>query len=65
MGLACSLNDEVSVPANTVTTDFDLAFDDIDDKELDAYIMNEDEVEHKRSLWMQINAEYLEQQKSK
>ncbi|KAF2889585.1 hypothetical protein ILUMI_16588, partial [Ignelater luminosus] len=65
MGLADSLEDTVNIPLNTPTTEVDLTFDDIDDEEIDAYIMNKDEVEHKSGLWHKLNANYLEQQKGK
>lgn len=63
MGLASSLDDVVTAPSTTPTLEVTLNFDDIDDKELDAYIMNENEIKHKSGLWLEANAEYLKQQK--
>lgn len=41
----------------------DLDFDDIDDAELDSYIMTDPEFEMKNELWHEINADYLQKQK--
>ncbi|XP_063985755.1 transcription factor IIIB 90 kDa subunit [Diachasmimorpha longicaudata] len=38
---------------------------DVDDEELDSYIMTEKEASMKSSLWHKVNATYLEQQKEK
>ncbi|KAK4885158.1 hypothetical protein RN001_001429 [Aquatica leii] len=65
MGLACSLEDVVNAPTNTPSIEVNLTFDDIDDDELDAYIMTEDEVKHKNGLWLEENASYLELLKEK
>ncbi|XP_025833129.1 transcription factor IIIB 90 kDa subunit isoform X2 [Agrilus planipennis] len=64
MGLAKSLDDTRTIPANT-QTEIEIDLDDVDDEELDAYIMNEDEVQHKDGLWHKLNASYLEEQKIK
>lgn len=39
--------------------------DDIDDEELDNYILSEKEVQSKSALWNKVNATYLVQQKEK
>lgn len=38
---------------------------DLDDEELDSYIMSEKEAQFKHNLWNKVNAEYLTQQKEK
>lgn len=38
---------------------------DLDDEELDSYIMSEKEAQSKHNLWNKVNAEYLTQQKEK
>ncbi|KOC67649.1 Transcription factor IIIB 90 kDa subunit [Habropoda laboriosa] len=38
---------------------------DLDDEELDSYIMSEKEAQFKHNLWNKVNAEYLIQQKEK
>ncbi|XP_076164118.1 brf RNA polymerase III subunit isoform X2 [Ptiloglossa arizonensis] len=38
---------------------------DLDDDELDSYIMSEKEAQFKHNLWNKVNAEYLTQQKEK
>ncbi|KAF5271769.1 hypothetical protein FQA39_LY08092 [Lamprigera yunnana] len=60
MGLASSLDDIVNAPTNTHSIAVDLTFDDVDDEELDAYIMNDDEFKEKNGLWLKENASYLE-----
>ncbi|KAM6906589.1 transcription factor IIIB 90 kDa subunit [Lycodopsis pacificus] len=43
----------------------ELDLKDIDDQEIDKYILNDREVEVKTELWMKQNAEYLKEQKEK
>ncbi|KAL6095420.1 brf1 [Pungitius sinensis] len=43
----------------------ELDLKDIDDQEIDKYILNDQEVEVKTELWMKQNAEYLKEQKEK
>lgn len=38
---------------------------DIDDEELDSYILSEKESQSKSALWNKVNADYLAQQKEK
>lgn len=64
MGLVNSLEDVVNT-ANALPEEVDLSFDDIDDAELDSYIMNEDEIKYKDGLWHKVNAAYLAEMKSK
>ncbi|CAL7951664.1 unnamed protein product [Xylocopa violacea] len=45
------------------TGEIDIA--DLDDEELDGYIMTEKEAQFKHNLWNKVNAEYLLQQKEK
>lgn len=65
MGLANSLDDVGNPTLNTSFTEVNLTIDDIDDEELDAYIMSEEEFLRKDGLWHKINATYLEEQRSK
>lgn len=64
MGLANSIDDVVPTESNT-HTEIEVTFDDIDDEELDAYIMTDDEFQRKNGLWLKLNATYLEEQRSK
>lgn len=66
MGLATSLEDtsnSAAAPSNDAA--FDMSFDDIDDDEIDTYIMTPHESERKSGLWLQLNSDYLEKQKNK
>lgn len=63
IGLPSSLDDTSNAVTNNESEEFDLSLDDVDDEELDAYIMNESEVKRKSCLWLKHNAAYLEQQK--
>ncbi|XP_045460497.1 transcription factor IIIB 90 kDa subunit [Harmonia axyridis] len=67
MGLAKSLDDTSNAPqAEAVESlEIDLNFDDIDDDEIDSYIMSENEYLRKNGLWNMRNAKYLEEQKEK
>ncbi|KAF5294970.1 hypothetical protein FQR65_LT10613 [Abscondita terminalis] len=65
MGLVNSLEDVVNAPTSTHLVAVNLTFDDVDDEELDAYIMTDDEVKHKNGLWLEENASYLELLKEK
>lgn len=44
-------------------TDCDLSLDDIDDEELDGYIMTENEAQYKDQMWKKLNADYLHEAK--
>lgn len=66
MGLANSMDDcpdvrSQSKPLEDGNGEIDLA--DIDDDEIESYIMSEREAQYKDSLWMKINATYLKEQK--
>lgn len=63
MGLANSLDDTSNAFQPSTAYEVDFTFEDIDDAELDTYIMTEHEFECKNVLWHQRNAEYLEEQK--
>lgn len=63
MGLANSLDDTSNAVPGISTEEFDLSLDDIDDEELEAYIMSEHEFQCKSGLWHKCNAAYLEEQK--
>lgn len=65
MGLANSLEDTSNALQPSTAYEVNFTFEDIDDAELDTYIMTEDEFECKNDLWHQRNAEYLEEQKGK
>lgn len=43
----------------------EIDLDDIDDNEIDSYIMSEQEALNKDSLWMKVNADYLKELKEK
>lgn len=45
--------------------DEELDITDIDDEEIDSYIMSSAEIKQKTKLWMTINAEYLKEQEEK
>ncbi|XP_060518423.1 transcription factor IIIB 90 kDa subunit [Cylas formicarius] len=64
MGLANSLEDTSNAPQPEKVV-FNLDFEDLDDEELDSYIMSEQEYRSKNGLWTKLNADYLEKQKAK
>lgn len=64
MGLANSLDDTSNAIRNSPERHVDLSLDDIDDEEIDTYIMSENEYQMKHGLWHELNASYLEEQKS-
>ncbi|KAJ8924186.1 hypothetical protein NQ315_006977, partial [Exocentrus adspersus] len=65
MGLANSLDDTSNACQPSTAFEVDFTFDDIDDSELDTYIMTDTEFECKSGLWHQKNADYLEEQRVK
>lgn len=65
MGLAKSLEDTSNAVQNSPALAVDMSLDDIDDEEIDTYIMSETEYQKKNGLWHALNATYLEEQKSK
>lgn len=64
LGLVSTLDEVVSEP-NLNSETINLNLDDVDDEEIDYYIMNDDEIAKKDGLWHQNNAAYLEEVKSK
>lgn len=50
-------------PNTTVPGDGELIADDLDDDELDQYILTDKESKFKDTLWMKINENYLQEQK--
>lgn len=55
--------------SNAVDTNIDLNLDeksleDLDDDELDSYIVSDDEFEQKKKAWLELYSAYLEEQKS-
>lgn len=66
MGLVKSLEDTSNAVQNPpMGLSVDMSLDDIDDEEIDTYIMSENEYQKKDGLWHEMNAPYLEEQKSK
>lgn len=66
IGLPSSIDDTSNAFQPTVTEiNLDMNFDDIDDEELDSYIMTDNEYETKNEIWHTINADYLQKQKEK
>ncbi|XP_017886823.1 transcription factor IIIB 90 kDa subunit isoform X2 [Ceratina calcarata] len=68
MGLMSMRDRENETKDNTcafenVSGEIDLA--DLDDEELDSYIMSDKEANYKHNMWTKVNAEYLIQQKEK
>ncbi|XP_029056056.1 transcription factor IIIB 90 kDa subunit isoform X1 [Osmia bicornis bicornis] len=56
-------NGQTNATYENDTGEIDIA--DLDDEELDSYIMSEKEAQFKHNLWNKVNAEYLEQQKER
>lgn len=65
MGLATSLEDTSNAVQSCPALPVDMSLDDVDDDEIDTYIMSENEYQKKNGLWHELNAPYLEEQKSK
>ena len=66
MGLANSLDDCSSIQPQSESIEDgngEIDLSDIDDDEIDSYIMSEQEAQYKDSLWMKINATFLKEQK--
>ncbi|XP_011301532.1 transcription factor IIIB 90 kDa subunit [Fopius arisanus] len=64
MGLGVSISDKNGEDLfETGNGEIDMT--DLDDDELDSYIMSEKEASMKSNLWHQVNAAYLEQQKER
>lgn len=66
MGLANSLDDCSSIQPQSESIEDgngEIDLTDIDDDEIDSYIMSEREAQYKDSLWMKINATFLKEQK--
>ncbi|KZC05338.1 PREDICTED: transcription factor IIIB 90 kDa subunit [Dufourea novaeangliae] len=55
--------DQGNTPFESNSGEIDVA--DLDDEELDTYIMSEKEAQFKHNLWNKVNAEYLNLQKEK
>ncbi|XP_012270971.1 transcription factor IIIB 90 kDa subunit [Orussus abietinus] len=70
MGLTSSMNERTNVSADMSASNFEapsgeLDITDLDEEELDGYIMSEKEARDKHNLWNKLNASYLDQQKEK
>jgi hypothetical protein len=66
MGLANSLDDCSSIQPQSEFLEVgngEIDLTGIDDEEIDSYIMSEREAQYKDSLWMKINATFLQEQK--
>lgn len=59
MGLLGDTRQNTSNETETVVETGEIDLNDIDDNEIDSYIMSEQEATNKDSLWMKVNAEYL------
>ncbi|XP_053984946.1 transcription factor IIIB 90 kDa subunit isoform X2 [Hylaeus volcanicus] len=57
------LKDQETTAFETNSGEIDIT--DLDDDELDSYIMSDKEAQFKHNLWNKVNAEYLTQQKEK
>lgn len=64
MGLANSLEDTSNAVQSSLALAVDMSLDDIDDDEIDTYILSENEYQRKDGLWHEMNAPYLEELKS-
>lgn len=51
-------NDQLSINEEDLN-----CMDDLDDEELDSYIVSEDEFKKKKKAWLELYAAYLEEQK--
>ncbi|XP_050295418.1 transcription factor IIIB 90 kDa subunit [Anthonomus grandis grandis] len=67
IGLPSSLDDTANAPKGQIAEeiDMDLNFDDLDDEEIDSYIMSVPEYEMKSEIWHELNADYLQKVKEK
>ncbi|XP_028131953.1 transcription factor IIIB 90 kDa subunit [Diabrotica virgifera virgifera] len=65
IGLPNSLEDTSNAYQPPEQLQLDMNFDDLDDDELDTYIMTDNEVHNKKTMWYRRNATYLEEQKIK
>nr|XP_023020088.1 transcription factor IIIB 90 kDa subunit-like [Leptinotarsa decemlineata] len=65
MGLVNSLEDVGNSVQTPQELTIDLSFEDIDDAEIDTYIMSDAEYERKKKTWFTLNGGYLELQKMK
>ncbi|XP_069771863.1 BRF1 general transcription factor IIIB subunit b isoform X2 [Narcine bancroftii] len=59
----CIAAEDFETGANPQKGELDL--NGIDDREIDRYLLNEQEVEQKTELWLRENADYLEEQRAK
>ncbi|XP_066262675.1 transcription factor IIIB 90 kDa subunit [Euwallacea similis] len=64
--LPSSMDDTINAlqPQQT-QSNVSMSLDDIDDEEIDSYIMTNKEFEVKKDLWHKVNADYLRKQKEK
>ncbi|XP_066142850.1 transcription factor IIIB 90 kDa subunit [Euwallacea fornicatus] len=64
--LPSSMDDTINAlqPQQT-QSNVSMSLDDIDDEEIDSYIMSSKEFEVKKDLWHKVNADYLRKQKEK
>lgn len=65
MGLANSIDDTSNAFQSNPPLEMELTFEDLDEAELDTYILTNDEFNCKKDLWYEKNSTYLEEQKGK
>lgn len=53
------------VPQSSENFTIEHSLDDLDDDELDSYIVNDEEFQQKKKAWSELYAAFLEEQKSK
>jgi transcription factor IIIB subunit 2 len=58
-------NKSDAIVAEDVNESDELDLTGIDDEELDAYLLNVDEIDAKTNVWTRVHAEYLEEMKQK
>ncbi|CAG9765683.1 unnamed protein product [Ceutorhynchus assimilis] len=67
IGLPASLDDTTNAiqPQKPAEDDMEVNLEDLDDDEIDSYIMSEKEFSEKNKVWLQMNEDYLKVQKEK
>lgn len=60
-----NLSSENKTAENGESVGEELNLEDLDDEEIDGYIMTEQEARYKNEMWMKLNAEYLKEAKLK
>lgn len=65
MGLLEDTRENTATESEDATQTGEIDLNDIDDNEIDSYIMSEQEAMNKDTLWMKVNADYLNEMKEK